>query len=213
MMTLNKKKSAGDSNKEEGKSDEGSEGNYDMGSVDILAELDDIESEDDESGANDFVIKQELLIGYLDDAKVVEENDLTPNVRKQYTSSNVAFVYWLFDHGCQDLFFPEIWSELIVLKKRKSKDFVKTAIRDWLSDKSKCPIKLQQMTYNNFFSYICSIKRDDNTYFSFSCYESKKTALTYLYTSFGFVQSEVFKTRLKKAFSSLRKTIKKMMKR
>ena len=217
MMTLNEKKSAGEekaltsshSNKEEGKSDEGSEGNYDMGSVDILAELDDIESEDGESGANDFVIKQELLIGYLDDAKVVEENDLTPNVRKQYTSSNVAFVYWLFDHGCQDLFFPEIWSELIDLKKRKSKDFVKTAIRDWLSDKSKCPIKLQQMTYNNFFSYICSIKRDDNTYFSFSCYESKKTALTYLYTSFGFVQSEVFKTRLKKAFSSLRKTIKK----
>ena len=193
------------SDKEECKSDE-DDGEYvDLGAVAALAELDDfsdIDSEDEE----EFEMKQELLVAYLDDAKVVEENDLTRNVRKQYTSANVSFVYWLLDHGCQELFPPEIWSELMVLKKRKSEEFVKSAIREWLTARSKCPIKLEDMTYDKFFSYICSIKRDDQTYFSFSCYESKKTALTYFYTSFGLVQNEIFRTRLKKAFTLLNYT-------
>ncbi len=194
----------------EGKSvDDGNEGYADLGTIEALEGLDDIIGDGDDSDEEEFGIKHELLVGYLDDAKVVEENDLIANVRKQYTSANVSFVYWLFDHGCQELFSPEIWTELMALKKRKGGDFVQNAIREWLSNKTKCPIKLEDMTYKNFFSYICSIKRDDNTYFSFSCYESKKTALTYLYTSFGFVQSEIFKTQLKRAFSSLRKTIKK----
>ena len=213
-MSLNEKKTGDEesltsmnrNNKEEGKSDD--EEYVDLGSIDALAELvdfSDVDSEEEE----EIEMKQELLVAYLDDAKVVEENDLTPNVRKQYTSANVSFVYWLFDHGCEELFVPDIWSELMVLKKRAGVEFVKSAIREWLTARSKCPIKLEEMEYDKFFSYICSIKRDDNTYFSFSCYESKKTALTYFYTSFGLVQSEIFRTRLKKAFSSLRKAIKK----
>ena len=51
------------------------------------------------------------------------------------------------------------------------------------------------------------MKRDDGLYFSYSYYEGKKTALTYLFTSFGELQSEVFKLELSKAFGSLRKSM------
>ena len=77
---------------DEGKSvDDGNEGYADLGTIEALEGLDDIIGDGDDSDEEEFGIKHELLVGYLDDAKVVEENDLTANVRKQYTSANVSF--------------------------------------------------------------------------------------------------------------------------
>ena len=81
-------------------------------------------------------------------------------------------------------------------------------VRELLFSKAKdCPSKLQELNYEVFFIYICLVKRDDGLYFSYSCYEGKKTGLTYLFTSFGELESEVFKLKVSKAFWSLRKTI------
>ena len=59
---------------DEGKSgDDGNEGYADLGTIEALAGLDDIVADGDDSDEEGFGIKQELLVGYLDDAKIVEE--------------------------------------------------------------------------------------------------------------------------------------------
>ena len=178
-------------------------GQLDEDNLDMLLDFEDEEE--------DQRVKQELLVGYQQEALEVEGNDINPEVRGQYTSANTSFILWLFDHGYQDLFEDGIWREFqSKFRKRNASGFedVREAIRTYLTKREICPIKLTELQYSTFFTYICSIKRDDGTYFSFSCYEGKKTSLSYLFKSYEVIQSEAFKLKISKAFRSLRKTIK-----
>ena len=87
-------------------------GQLDEDNLDMLL---DFEDEEDQR------VKQELLVGYQQEALKVEGNDINPEVRGQYTSANTSFILWLFDHGYQDLFEERIWRELQVkFRKRNS---------------------------------------------------------------------------------------------
>ena len=166
---------------------------------------------DEEEDEEELKLKQELLVGFEAEASNVELNDINPEVRGQYNSSNASFVLWLFDHGFKDVFDPEIWNRFHrVMRKRHGSglDDVREEIRSMLIKRETCPILLDKLNYYTFFTYIMSIKRDDGTFYSHSCYEGKKTSLSYLFKSFDKVQDENFKMKLSRAFKSLRKSIK-----
>ena len=55
-------------------------------------EIDQMNNDDDK---NKNYSKHDLLIEYKAAAKIVEEDDLHPEVRKQYNSANVSFLCWL----------------------------------------------------------------------------------------------------------------------
>ena len=78
-----------------------------------------------------------------------------------------------------------------------------------ITKRERCPILIEKLNYYSFFTYIVSIKRDDGTFYSHSCYEGGEMALSYLFKSFEKIQDEKFRMQLSKAFKSLCKAIEK----
>ena len=71
-----------------------------------------IDQRNNDDEINEIYSKHDLLIECKAAAKIVEDNDLHPEVRKQYTSTNVTFPCRLFEHSYNALFVDEIWYDL-----------------------------------------------------------------------------------------------------
>ena len=113
------------------------------------------------------------MVGFEAEAANVELNNINSEVRNQYNRVNASFVLWLFDHGFKDAFDSEIWNKFnrIMRKRHESGlDDVREEIRAMLIKRETYHILIEKLYYYTVFTYIMSIKRDDGTFFSHSCY-------------------------------------------
>jgi len=76
-----------------------------------------------------------------------------------------------------------------------------------------CPfdLDLDLVKSDVFLTYLLSLKREDGTFFSFSCYDGKRSAFTHLITQSGNQQDNKDKEEMAKMMKGLRNTIAKEM--
>ena len=84
-------------------------------------------------------------------------------------------------------------------------------IKDSLQMNSICPFDLDLVKTDVFLTYLLSLKREDGTFFSFSCYDGKRAAFTHLITQSGNQQDNKDKEKMAKMMKGLKKTIAKEM--
>ena len=69
-----------------------------------------------------------------------------------------------------------------------------------------CPFYVQQVNIDVFLTYLLSVKRSNNKYFSFSCYDGKRSAFMHLMAQSDQIQDESDKKAMSKMMKGLRKT-------
>ena len=74
-----------------------------------------------------------------------------------------------------------------------------------------CTFDLQQVNTDIFLTYLLSIKRSNNKYFNFFCYDGKHSAFIYHTAQSGQIQDESDKKAMSKIMKDWRTTIAKDM--
>ena len=74
-----------------------------------------------------------------------------------------------------------------------------------------CSFDLQQMNSDVFVTYPLSIQKSNNAYFSFSCYDGKRSAFIHIIAQSGQTQDESDKKAMSKMMKGLRKNIARSM--
>ena len=95
--------------------------------------------------------------------------------------------------------------------ENESSDIFAKKDRDYLEMNSICLFDLQQVYSDVFLTYLLSIEKSNNAYFSFSCYDGKWSAFIHLTAQSGQIQNESDEIAMSKIMKSLRKTIAKTM--
>ena len=136
----------------------------------------------------------------------VKHNKLNESTRVQYLSANAVFVIFLMEHFPQLLMPPflEMYRDMKAIEAKKL--FVK-GVKESLKMNTVCPVDLKKLQTDVFLTYLLSVKRGDGSFFSFSCYDGKRSALMHLVSESG----STFDARKKKELSDmlvgLKKTI------
>ena len=146
----------------------------------------------------------------LQQAKNVYKNQITESTRLQYLSANTGFVIFLFHNYRSYILQPYLDQYKEWYDNESTKNFSKN-IKDSLQMNSICPFDLDLVKTDVFLTYLLSLKREDGTFFSFSCYDGKRSAFTHLITQSGNQQDNKDKEEMAKMMKGLRKTIAKEM--
>ena len=104
---------------------------------------------------------------------------MTDSTCIQYLSANISLVSFLFKNYCQVILQPYA-DEYKEYYENELLDFFAEKVRDSLQMNSICSFDLQQVNSNVFLTYLLSIKKSNNAYLRFSCYDGKRLALCIL---------------------------------
>ena len=155
-----------------------------------------------------MVVYDEEFNKLLKEAVDVERNKIGENTRKQYNKANVNFVKWLV-YYCP-LTLKLEYRDLFKEHYNGGQDVGLTEIvTKVVAEEEKCPVDLRKFEARIFFTYLLSYKKVDGTFFSYSCYDSKKSAFMWMVTNSKSVMSVLEKQELSNLMVSLKKTIQK----
>ena len=115
----------------------------------------------------------------LEEARNVHNNHITDSTFIQYLSANTSLVIFLFKNYLHVILQPYA-NEYKEWYENETSDLIAKKVRDSLQMNSICPFDLQQVNTDVFPTYLLSIKRSNNEYFSFSCYDGKCSAFLHL---------------------------------
>jgi len=133
----------------------------------------------------------------LQQAKNVYKNQITESTRLQYLSANTGFVIFLFHNYRSYILQPYLDQYKEWYDNESTKTFSKN-IKDSLQMNSVCPFDLELVNTDVFLTHLLSLKREDGTFFSFSCYDGKRSAFTHLITQSGNQQDNKDKEEMAK---------------
>jgi len=138
------------------------------------------------TSANDHQPSEQAIITYnpfvqglMSQVAQVKQNKLNESTRIQYLSANTAFIIFLFHN------FPNVLQLEYLEMYRSMQDnineklFVK-GVKDSLKMNTICPFLIEKIDATLFMTYLVSLKRADGTYFTFSCYDGKRSAIVHL---------------------------------
>lgn len=138
--------------------------------------------------------------------RLVARNRITDDTRKQYNKKNEALTMWMYNHS------PDQLKETYLGIFRGAVDSgdnvaLLKAISIAVTDRELCPIDPNKFSINTFFTYLLSLRRADGTYYSYSTYDSKRSALMHMYRNEKHSMTNEDKDKLSEYMTSLRKSI------
>ena len=145
----------------------------------------------------------EKLKSELDEVK---SNKLNHATRVQYLSGNTAFIIFLFENYPEVLIPHFLESYKSVKEVEEKKLFVKF-VKESLEMSRVCPIDIKAFKVEVFMTYLLSLKRSDGNFFSYSCYDGKRSALMHLFSESGIVFDMKSKIELSDMMVGLKKSI------
>jgi hypothetical protein len=138
-------------------------------------------------------------------------NTVTTGVRKSYTQLNVHFIEWLINNE-PHLLDDTSYTLFLAAKEEDGEDAMRESIKECL-DSGVVPVILYDLTAHIFVQYLLDVQRDDGTYLSLSSYESRRSALTYLFTVKDQRMSPDLKDGLSKGMKGLARKIASLLQR
>ena len=142
----------------------------------------------------------------LRNAEKIARNRIAANTRAQYNKANCNFIYWVYYYQ-QGVLKPE-FIELFKDAREKGQDvYLKQVIEDVIVKEEKCPLNLAMFKANSFFSYILTYKAKDGNFFSYSCYDGKRSALMHMLNFSSDFWDFKEREKLSQLMTSLKKTI------
>ena len=145
----------------------------------------------------------EKLKSELDEVK---SNKLNHATRVQYLSGNTAFIIFLFENYPEVLIPHFLESYKSVKEVDEKKLFVKF-VKESLEMSRVCPIDIKAFKVEVFMTYLLSLKRSDGIFFSYSCYDGKRSALVHLFSESGIVFDMKSKIELSDMMVGFKKSI------
>ena len=142
----------------------------------------------------------------LRDAEIIARNRIATNTRNQYNRANVNFIKWIYFYARENLkeeFIEKFQSAYI----QGQEVYLIQVIEQVVIHDEVCPLNLKVMTAKTFFTYILSYKTQGGLFFSFSCYDGKRSAFMHLLSFSSEIWSFKEKQNLASLMQSLKKTI------
>ena len=124
----------------------------------------------------------------LCDAEFIARNRIAANTRTQYNRANVHFIKWIFYYARDNLLPEYIEMFQLALVNGEDKGLV-DIIEKVVMDQEICPLKVETFKAKTFFTYLLSFKTTFDRFFSYSCYDGKRSALMHLINLSGVLWS------------------------
>ena len=115
----------------------------------------------------------------LCDAEFIARNRIAANTRTQYNRANVHFIKWIFYYARDNLLPEYIEMFQLALVNGEDKGLV-DIIEKVVMDQEICPLNVDTFKAKTFFTYLLSFKTTLDRFFSYSCYDGKRSALMHL---------------------------------
>ena len=145
--------------------------------------------------SQEIVPFNENLEKWKEELVKVKGNKLNDSTRLQYLSANAVFIVFLMEHY-PSLILPEFLDRYMDLKANEEKKLFVKGVKDSLEMNRVCPIDVKRLEPDVFLTYLLSVKRPDGSYFSFSCYDGKRSALMHLFLESGTLFEDMKKKQL-----------------
>ena len=136
----------------------------------------------------------------------MKNNKLNESTRVQYLSANAAFIIFLMDHFPLTL-YPRYLSLYQGMKAMGEQKLLIKGVKESLHMHRVCPIDLEKLETDVFLTYLLSVKRSDGSFFSFSCYDGKRSALMHLVSESGAIFDAKKRKELSDMLVGLKKSI------
>ena len=142
----------------------------------------------------------------LRNAEQIARNRIAANTRAQYNKANVNFVRWAWFYAKQ--YLKEEYIELFGGVYEAGQEVaLMECIEKVVVQEERCPLNLNTFKAKVFFTYLLSYKTKTDLFFSYSCYDGKRSALMHLMSFTTEVWSLQEKEELRQLMQSLKNTI------
>ena len=138
--------------------------------------------------------------------KLVARNRITDDTRKQYNKKNEALTMWIYNHSPDQLKESFLGIFRGAVESGENVALLK-AISIAVTERELCPLDPDNFSVETFFTYLLSLRRADGTYYSYSTYDSKRSALMHMFRNEKHSMTNEDKEKLSEYMTSLRKSI------
>jgi len=150
-----------------------------------------------------------------DSISAIENNCISVNTKKRYSSTNFAFILWLHEkhpHLLRDSLRDQIASVVSTDPKVRMKRLRKIIIENWLEKMQRtnpelCPVDMSRMTYEIVASYMTTKRDEDGRLLSKNAYSGIRSSVAFLFTMSNTNLPPDFSTRMGTLLKGFKRTI------
>ena len=139
-------------------------------------------------------------------AEEIACNRIAANTRSQYNKASINFVRWLYFYAKHVL-----KQEFIDLFEHAYLDGQEIPLMEHIekvvTQEERCPVDVGRLQAKTFFTYLLTFKAKEDLYFSYSCYDGKRSALIPMFAFTNDIWSPKERDVLIKLIQSLKRTI------
>ena len=136
----------------------------------------------DGRGETQLVVHNPKRKELFEEMKRVARMRITENTRKQYNSANAGYVLWLFRNDRSQL--KTDFLELFQASYEESEDLdLISVIKKVVTEEELNPLDLSKFSSHIFFTYLLSLRNNEDNFYSYSCYDGKRSALMHMVRS------------------------------